>query len=325
MSSLPTSERLISIIRTVLNSQRTWWQDTSLFKKSVTAFLTLFYLLSHELLGGIESNHIIYSIGIGILFYTGPFGHHLLRFLLPLVLVAMVYDAQHYYAPLLRAPIRIQEPYELEIALFGIGESTPAQWFQSRTHPFLDVITGVTYIGFVHVYLLMAGYFYFFLPYRTRGSRDEARYRCLGQCMMLGFLIVALVGYITYLIYPAAPPWYVDRYGFELVIDAPPEAAGAARFDAIVGFPISEVFYSKNTNVFGAIPSLHCGQLFLAFYFTLLAGKLRFISGLFLVIVLFGSVYLNHHYVIDALAGVLYALVVGVAIAKFSKLKSLTT
>lgn len=321
MSLRPFTESIKSRIRSVLQSRKTWWTAASPFGRWIPALLLLLYLAFHGLLGGLRGDHLIYAGFIGVLYYTGPKGHHVLHFLLPLLLVAMIYDAQQYYAPILRSTVRIQEPFQLELALFGIGDLTPSQWFQSNTHPLLDVVTGFAYFSFVHAYVLMAAYLYFYLPYRSSESAEKTSYRRLGQSMMLGFLVVALLGYVTYLLYPAAPPWYVDRYGFNLIADAPPEAAGAARFDRLVGFPVFEAFYAKNTNIFGAIPSLHCGQMFLALYFSFLAGKLRMLSSVFFVAVLFGSVYLNHHYIIDALLGILFAIFVGWVISRIMNLK----
>jgi membrane-associated phospholipid phosphatase len=65
--------------------------------------------------------------------------------------------------------------------------------------------------------------------------------------------------------------------------------------------------------VFGAMPSLHVGQTFLAVLFAWRSARCavsRRRSGL----VCFASVYLNHHYVIDGLAGMALALGVWAAI-----------
>ena len=129
---------------------------------------------------------------------------------------------------------------------------------------------------------------------------------------------------VGYYIYPAAPPWYVDYYGFEVVPTAPPTAAGAGRLDELLGFPISELYYAKDTNIFSAIPSLHCGQTFLALYFAFLARKMRILIGLYFGAVFLGSVYLNHHYFIDSLLGVMYALIVAWITSKIFDLGSST-
>ena len=71
--------------------------------------------------------------------------------------------------------------------------------------------------------------------------------------------------------------------------------------------------YGRNANVFGAIPSLHVGQTFLAVLFAWRFGSLRAVATGFWLLVTFGSVYLNHHYLVDGVVGMLFA--VGAAVA----------
>jgi membrane-associated phospholipid phosphatase len=120
-----------------------------------------------------------------------------------------------------------------------------------------------------------------------------------------------LAGYATYLLYPAAPPWYVDHYGLgPAVLSAAPEAAGAARFDAALGVDVFAAYYGRNANVFGAIPSLHVGQTFLAVLYAWRWRSLRVAVTTLWAIVAFASIYLNHHYVVDGLVGMVFAAAV---------------
>jgi membrane-associated phospholipid phosphatase len=92
------------------------------------------------------------------------------------------------------------------------------------------------------------------------------------------------------------------------VLTATPEAAGAARFDALFGVTWFARVYAKNANVFGAIPSLHVGQTFLAVLFAWRFGSLRLVATACWLLVAFGSVYLNHHYIVDGLVGMVFAV-----------------
>ena len=296
--------------------------SASFIQKWGPGCIILSYLAGHWILGGLRGDHFLISSAVAGLYYLGHKSQNLLRFLMPLFLVLIVYDSQQYFASYVRAPVHIRGPYELEMMLFGVGEITPARWLQSHTHPLLDGITGLAYLCFVPAYVLMAGYLYFYLPFRLRGSALEVRYRWIGHVMMQAFMYLTLTGYATHLIFPAAPPWYVDLYGFEFFPDVPAEAAGAVRFDLLVGLPVFEAYYAKSTNVFGAIPSLHCGQTFLAMWFAFMAKKMRIANGLLFTAVLFGSVYLNHHYIIDGLLGVLFAAIVGLFVLRLMKRKA---
>jgi inositol phosphorylceramide synthase catalytic subunit len=126
----------------------------------------------------------------------------------------------------------------------------------------------------------------------------------------LGFLALNLTGWLIWMLYPAAPPWYVDLYGKgPALLDAASNPAGLLRLDALLGVPISATFYSGSANVFGAMPSLHVGYAVLvAWVLFPLRGGWRAFTLLFAASIAFSAVYLRHHYILDVLAGALLAL-----------------
>jgi hypothetical protein len=236
-----------------------------------------------------------------VVYYAGPRWRAAGRFLLPLLIMLAVYDAQRYWAEGWRGAVRVAEPYEWELAWFGVataaGPVTPAEWWQEHTHPLLDAVTGAAYLLFVPVFMGCAAWWRF---------REK---RASGEQVMWAMLFLNLAGYAAYLVYPAAPPWYVERYGLgPAVLTAAPEAAGAARFDALFGVTWFAEYYGKSANVFGAIPSLHVGQTFLAVLYAWRFGSLRVVATGFWLLVLFGSVYLNHHYIVDGVVGMVFAV-----------------
>jgi membrane-associated phospholipid phosphatase len=85
-----------------------------------------------------------------------------------------------------------------------------------------------------------------------------------------------------------------------------PSAAGAARFDALVGWSYFQEFYARSRNVFGAMPSLHAAYpvVVLLAVWTVPRRWVRALAGAFAVLVAFAAVYLYHHYVLDVIAGV---------------------
>jgi membrane-associated phospholipid phosphatase len=118
---------------------------------------------------------------------------------------------------------------------------------------------------------------------------------------------VNLVGWSIWLVYPAAPPWYVDTYGLGPAIDGvAASTAGLARFDALLHLPLAASFYAKSANVFGAMPSLHVAYATLVAWVVFpLGGKLRWATIAFAVSMAFSAVYLRHHYILDVMAGAL--------------------
>ncbi len=228
--------------------------------------------------------------------------------LLPFVLFGIVYDLMHLTEPLVRyLTVHVAQPYWFDRTFFGIptaaGRLTPNEFFQRHHWAVVDLLTGTSYIVFVYWAIGFAAYLALF-------RRDEAGRRLL---LRFGwtFLLMNVAGFATYYVYPAAPPWYVADYGLGPAnLAARSSAAGAARWDALTGIPYFAAFYGRSADVFGAIPSLHVSYPLLTYLFGRELRR-RWLDaasfGLFLL-VSFAAVYLNHHYVLDVLLGVLYTL-----------------
>ena len=122
----------------------------------------------------------------------------------------------------------------------------------------------------------------------------------------IAFFIANIFGFLGYIIYPAAPPWYYFEYGNELINTVPCNAAGLARFDDMLGINMYRAMYSQGTNTFGAIPSMHAAFPLLLVYYSL-KFKNHWLTALFtlsLIGIWFGAVYSAHHYVIDMILGI---------------------
>ncbi|MFN7684896.1 MAG: phosphatase PAP2 family protein [Oligoflexia bacterium] len=265
------------------------------------------------LLGGLNADTLGIGIGILIFSYTGPKTKALLHAVLPVVLTYMIYDSMRYYADSLRASyIRVREPYEFDKAWFGIttekGILTPNEWLQLNTHWALDLVTGFFYLAFFVIFALVGVYFRFW-PGKSQ-AQTLAR-QASSRRMMLAFFWTNMLGYSTYYWYPAAPPWYVALHGLgtaDLTVGA--NAAGALRFDALLGIDIFRGMYGKSADVFGAIPSLHVAYPLLAMLHAFELKSLRLFGTAFYLVMCFAAVYLNHHYVLDILWGSAYAALV---------------
>lgn len=250
---------------------------------------------------GLRWEHFAANVLLFGLALWGLRGRQLTQLLLPLWLTGVAYEAFHFFEPL-RGRIRVDELYFLELTWFGIpgedGLLVPAAFLQQFTHPVLDFITGVAYFTYV-LFPVFVAFALFFIDKRRMAQ------------LTWSFFVVSVLGMAGYLLYPAAPPWYVESYGLgPAVLDAAPDAAGAARFDTLIGMPFFEGIYSRSANVFGAMPSLH-----VAFPAVLTAtvwglGLRWGLSALgFALLVGFSALYLNHHYVWDLIAGYGIAIV----------------
>jgi len=237
------------------------------------------------------------------------------RFFFPILLTVVVYESQRFFASALQGTIHVGEPYAFDWTYFSIptakGWLIPSEWWQLHTHPLLDFWCGLAYLGFFPVFIAVAAYYRFVLS-RTGTRHCHARtilYR--SPQLPWAFFWVNLLGYATYYLYPAAPPWYVAAYGFgpaDPLVRA--NLAGCVRFDALIGLPVFAKMYAQSAQAFGAIPSLHVAYPLIAAYWAFRFGSLRVFNVGFYLLMCLAAVYFNHHYVLDVLLGSLYALVV---------------
>jgi inositol phosphorylceramide synthase catalytic subunit len=206
-----------------------------------------------------------------------------------------------------RGEIHVRDLYDLDARLFSVptsdGPRGLTDLIAAHTHPLLDLVCGATYLLFLLEVFGVATYLFF----RDRPKMLE---------VSLGFLALNVTGWLIWLLYPAAPPWYVDQYGFGPVVqDAASSPAGLLRLDALLDTSIAATFYAKSANVFGAMPSLHVAYVTMVACVALpLGGVLRIFTLLFAAAVAFSAVYLRHHYVLDVVAGIILAVCVSMAV-----------
>ena len=117
------------------------------------------------------------------------------------------------------------------------------------------------------------------------------------------------MGQTTYFLYPAAPPWYVLKHGTgpaNLEIQSDPARLSAV--DDYLGITYFSSIYSRSSNVFGALPSLHAAYPLLVWITTRsVFPKFHWFFLALAILTGFAAVYLCDHYVIDVLLGACYA------------------
>jgi inositol phosphorylceramide synthase catalytic subunit len=219
---------------------------------------------------------------------------------LPLWLTGVMLDNQRFWLHL-RGPVHTGDLWELERALFPVvvdGSVTvwPA-YFAAHPNAVLDALCGLGYATYlVEFFVLLLVLF----------VRRDGRFERMGWT----FFAASALGCLTYVLYPAAAPWYVMEHGMGPAdLAAQPSAAGAARFDALFGVSYFADFYSRNPNVMAAMPSLHVAYPLVAVWQVWRLGKWwRIGAAAFTGLVAFSAVYFSHHYILDVLAGVLVAV-----------------
>jgi hypothetical protein len=265
-------------------------------------------------LGGFRSDHL-WMGALVLLDYYNEKSRKFLSYFLPFILTGVVYDSMRYfYWEGIAGRVHVADPYYRDLRWFGIPmwsdgslqRVTPNEYFLTHHSSFFDLLCGFAYLTFVGQYLLTA--FYLF------SKKQWSLLHVFGWC----FLCVNLMGFVTYFIYPAAPPWYVTQYGLGPALpQVQPSSAAAQRFDQLLGTHFFDGIYRRGVDVYGAYPSLHIAYPFLVAWVTFQSGflrRFRLPSVGFYFLMCFSAVYLQHHYVVDLLLGTTYAIVtLGVA------------
>jgi membrane-associated phospholipid phosphatase len=221
--------------------------------------------------------------------------------LLPLWILCVVYtDVLPLVVPSSR-PVHVADLYQAELDWFGVNDGTErvivCELFRERHSSIADLIFGLVYLCYLPEMVPFVGWLLW---------RDRA----LLARLLWSILAVSVAGYVTWLEWPAAPPWYVEQYGLGPAnLNALPSAAGAARLDDLLGIQIAARFYARNSNVFGAMPSIHVASATVYACVAASMGRRWFVGALvFALLMAAGAVYLRHHYIFDVLAGIVYGV-----------------
>ena len=263
--------------------------------------VSLGYLLLSYLLIGYKSEQLVLVGLFNGLYYASRETRRLILGFSIFIVYWIIFDYMKAFPNYLYHSVDIADIYHFEKNLFGItyhGQVlTPNEYMKVHSNSFLDVLSGVFYLTWVPVPLAFAVYLFF-------KKRIHFFY------FSLTFLLVNLIGFVVYYLHPAAPPWYVQEFGFHFNPHTPGNTAGLSRFDSFFGAPVFESIYAKSSNVFAAMPSLHSSYPVIVLFYSL-RNKLQYASVLFALVMFgiwFAAVYSSHHYLVDVLAGILCAI-----------------
>lgn len=284
----------------LLNVRKTFSPSPTMKRRAWPLLLGFGYIFLIYCLGGLKISHVL----IGSLCVLDAYNEKsrlFLKYFLPFILTGVTFDSmRYYYWAGVEGHIHVREPYELEKLLFGIWDNgvkvSPNEYFEFRTWPIADFFCGLAYLVFVAEYLTAA--IYLLLSSKLKDLKF------FGWC----FYTVNVLGFATYFIYPAAPPWYITKFGFIPSMDARPDPAATVRFDQLLGTHFFTAMYGQGIDVYGSIPSLHVSYPFLVCWVAWKHKRVLFLPALaFYFLMCFAAVYLQHHFVIDVVLGTAYA------------------
>lgn len=289
--------------------------DESSRPYAVTALvltLAVLYCFSHYVLGHLKPVHFLFTGLVIFLYFSHPKTRLFLLLALPFVIKDVLFDYLRYVPFEWLKPIHVLEPYRWEQAWFGFSLKgtafLPHEFLFHFSHPFFVFVSGLVYYLNEPMAIL-----FILLAWALQSRSLAGRYAA-------AFLVMNLLADFTYVLYPAAPPWYVAKYGFlQPLAPVMGDPAGLVRFDALLGVSLAKGFYGMSPVVFGAIPSMHAGFSGLIFLYSFQLGKKWAVFfGIYFLCMCFAALYLQHHYGIDLVVGTVYALIAYLFVEKWA-------
>lgn len=223
----------------------------------------------------------------------------------PLIAILLVYDILRGYADGLLFPAHELPQIKLENWLFGTP--APTVWLQAHLWHggddlrWWDYLTWFVYLTHFLATLIAAAALWTF-----------AYDRFIRYATMVCAL--AFLGFATYVLFPAVPPWLAAQHGnlgkSNRIIPIAWSHIPIGHFNTIFEHGVR---YANNV---AAIPSLHAGYalLFSMYLWSILPRYWRPLLAVYPLAMTFALVYTGEHYIVDCVAGWIYAVAVYLAV-----------
>ena len=219
----------------------------------------------------------------------------MLKRLLPFVVILLVYESFRSVADSLNTHVNYTFAPHVDRLLFGNLPTVYLQnWLWHGHVQWYDILLYIPYLLFFIIPLALA-----ILIWKTR---DKYYWE-----VVITYLAVFFAGFLTFLLFPAAPPWLAAQ---NHVIQ--PIVRISSNVWASMGLHNFPSFYNHiSPNPVAAIPSLHgaCGALFSLFVFKIYGRRWGYISLLYPVLLIIGVVYEGEHYAFDVIVGIIYGVI----------------
>ena len=228
---------------------------------------------------------------------SGRWRRGIVRDWLPLYLVLVLYDLLRGYAshPLWGPFIRPQAWFDAHL-FGGVAPTVQLQrWLYDPHHLHVwDYVAWATYTSHFFTSFVIAGVLW---------KRDYPRFRRFVPL----FVGLTLLGYLTYVLYPAMPPWMASQTGHL----APTVRIIPLVWDHVGLHLAAALFTGGNRfdNNIAAMPSLHAAypMLICLFFWGRAKPWLRVLLATYVLAMAFAVVYGAEHFVIDIFLGWSYA------------------
>ena len=213
----------------------------------------------------------------------------------PFVILLLVYDSLRSFSPYLDKHIHyLQMPNFDRWVFHGV---LPTLWLQQHLYH--------GHISWYDYYFYALYMCHFVTPLLIAIAIWKWRPQHYNRYVM-AFLLMSYAGFVTYILFPAAPPWLASQLGY-----IPPIHRISAEVWAALGVHNFVAIYNKfSPNEVAAVPSLHAAYPVMMWLFIRRAWGLRWALAFswYPISMWIGVVYLGEHYVFDVTLGIIYAI-----------------
>lgn len=227
-----------------------------------------------------------------------------LKRLVPFVGLLLVYESFRGLVPSLNSRVHYNFMILADRGLFGgtLPTTTLQSWLWHGSVQWYDF---VFYLAYMLHFILPIG-----LAIMIWKTRVKYYWRYVTT-----FLVVSFSGFVTFLLFPAAPPWMAaDQHLIEPVVRVSSHVWYAL---GIHDFP--SLYNRISPNPVAAVPSLHAAYatLIALFVYKFYGKKWALLASVYPMLIYVGTVYQGEHYAIDEIIGGIYAVVVFFAVDYF--------
>lgn len=200
--------------------------------------------------------------------------------------------------------VRVQEILTIEMQWFSrfFDGQLPTLWLQQRLYNPNQVAWWEGAVALMYCT-------HFVAPWAILGTL-YIRSRDLWVKFARRVITISIAALVTYVLVPAAPPWYAAKAGL-----TEPIARIATRGWSALGIPIAGQIISLGqgvVNQVAAIPSLHAGMTVTIslFFWPRVRNTTRVLLLAYISFMVFTLAYGGEHYLFDSFLGIVYAIVV---------------
>ncbi|HZS43638.1 MAG TPA: phosphatase PAP2 family protein [Blastocatellia bacterium] len=282
-----------------------FWRRIQIWQIVVTVFV-IGYVLLAAVTNTFRFYHWLLLLAVPGALLSDERGKKLFFDWSPIFFFWLAYDRLRLLQPLLLDRVYVRGPFRAELSLFGwlasgrVPPNAARDWLAAHSNSFF---WPAFHIAMQCVYMSHLFFLPLVLVALWIAGLTRTRWRMVFVNLMWSLVTLNVFGLIGYLVFPAAPPWWITIHGLEQ-----PTQALVAQTSLASGMDGSIIQHMIATapDWFAAIPSMHGAYPILLFLVLrrFNVGKLLLaIVALYAAAMWTATVVLNQHYIIDLIIG----------------------